>query len=71
VLHDVRDEKFKGLHVAPSVGIDRQIDAGVLVLPDQVNGLGYRTDKAAQRPVGSQRSRFVASAAVSRESSPG
>ena len=52
--HDIRDEKFTGLYVVPSVGIDQQIDAGVLVLPDQVNGLGHRTDKAAQWTLGSQ-----------------
>src|SRR5713226_3412090 len=45
--HDIRDEKLTVLFVALSVGIDQQIDAGVLVLPDQVNGLGNCTNKAA------------------------
>jgi hypothetical protein len=36
------------------IAIDQQVDAEVLVLPDQVNGLGHRTDKAAQRFAGSQ-----------------
>jgi len=38
----------------PSIGIDQQVDAGVLVLPDQVDGLGHRTDKAAQWSAGGQ-----------------
>jgi hypothetical protein len=50
--HDIRDEKFTVLFVALSVGIDQQIDAGVLVLPDQVNGLGHRAEKAAQQAAG-------------------
>ena len=54
VRHDIRDEKFTGLYVVPLIAIDQQLDAGVLVLPDQVDGLGHRTGKAAQRSVGSQ-----------------
>ena len=45
---------FTGLYVLPSIGIDQQVDAGVLVLPGQVDGLGHRTNKAAQRSTGSQ-----------------
>ena len=54
VRHDIRGEKFTGLYVVPLIAIDQQLDAGVLVLPDQVDGLGHRTDKAAQRSAGSQ-----------------
>ena len=55
VRHDIRDEKFTGLFVVPLIiAIDQQVDAGVLVLPDQVNGLGHRNDKAAQWSVGGQ-----------------
>jgi hypothetical protein len=45
VRHDVRGEKFPSLRVVPSIGIDQQIDAGILVSPDQVDGFGYRTGK--------------------------
>jgi hypothetical protein len=54
VRHDIRDEKFPGLHVVPSIGIDQQVDAGVLVLPDQVDGLGHRTEKSGRRSASSQ-----------------
>jgi len=37
VRDDIRDEKFTGLHVVPSIGVDQQVDAGVFVLPDQVD----------------------------------
>jgi len=46
VGHDIGDEKFTGLYVIPAIGIDQQVDAGVLVLPDQIDGLGHGTDKA-------------------------
>jgi hypothetical protein len=36
------------------ISIDQQVDAGILVLRDQVNRLGHRTNKAAQRSAGSQ-----------------
>ena len=52
--HNIRGEKFTGLYVVPSIGIDQQVDAGVLVLADQVDGLGHRTDKAAQWSAGGQ-----------------
>jgi hypothetical protein len=29
------------------IGIDQQVDASVLVLPDHVAGLGHRTDSSA------------------------
>ena len=48
VRHDIRDEKFEGLFVVP-IAIDEQLDAGCLVLSDQVDGLGHRTDKAVRR----------------------
>jgi hypothetical protein len=37
VRHDIRDEQFSGLRVVPSIGIEQQVAAGVLVLPDQVD----------------------------------
>src|SRR5713226_3441132 len=54
VRHDIRDEKFTGLYVVPLIAIDQQLDAGVLVLPDQVDGLGHGAEKAAQRSASSQ-----------------
>jgi hypothetical protein len=54
VRHNFRGEKFTSLCVVPSIGIDHQVDAGVLVLSDQVDGLAHRTDKAAQRSADSQ-----------------
>src|SRR5437899_2915165 len=52
VRHDIRGEKLTALDVVPPIGADQQLDAGVLVLPDEVDGLGRRADKAAQRPGG-------------------
>jgi hypothetical protein len=54
VRHDIGGKELAGLYVVPPIAIDQQVDAGVLVLPDQVDGLGYRTDKAAQRLAGGQ-----------------
>jgi hypothetical protein len=54
VRHHIRGDKLTGLHVIPSVGIDQQIDAGILVLPDQINDLGDGAGKAAQRSVRGQ-----------------
>ena len=54
VRHNIRDEKFTGLHVVPSIAMDEQVDAGVLVLPDQIDGLGHGADEAGQRSTGSQ-----------------
>jgi len=53
VRHDIRGEKFTGLFVVP-IAIDQEVDAGVLVLSDQVDGLGHRTEKSARRSAGSQ-----------------
>jgi hypothetical protein len=53
VRHDIRGEEFTGLFVIP-IAIDQQVDAGVLVLSDQVDGLGQRTKKSAQRSASSQ-----------------
>ena len=33
-----------------SIAVDQQVDAGVVVLSDQVDGLGDRTEKSARRP---------------------
>jgi hypothetical protein len=38
-------KKFTGLRVVPSIGVNQQVDAGVMVSPDQVDGLEHRTDK--------------------------
>ena len=45
VRHDIGDEKLAGLFVV-SIAIDKQLDTGCLVLSDQVDDLGHRTDKA-------------------------
>jgi hypothetical protein len=45
VRHDIGGEEFMGLYVVP-VAIDQQSDARILVLPDQVDRLGYRPDEA-------------------------
>src|SRR5260221_10241832 len=52
VRHDIRDEKFTGLHVVESIAVDQQVHAGVPVLPDQVDALGHCTDKALRRSTG-------------------
>src|SRR5512144_2823604 len=54
VRHDIRDEQLTGLCVVPAIGIDQQVDAGGLVLPDQIDGLGHAADKAAHRSAGGQ-----------------
>src|SRR3989442_12685435 len=48
VRHNIRDEKFTGLYVVPLIAIDQQLDAGVLVIPDQVDGFGHGAEKATQ-----------------------
>ena len=48
VRHDIRGEEFTGLFVIP-IAIHQQADAGVLVLSDQVDGLGHCTEKSARR----------------------
>src|SRR5258708_10416517 len=52
VRHDIRGEELTALDVVPPIGADQQLDAGVLVLPDEVDGLRGRADKAAQRSGG-------------------
>ena len=47
VGHNIRGKKFAGLRVVLSIGIDHQVDAGMWILSDQVDGLGDRTDEAA------------------------
>ena len=71
VGHNIRGKKFAGLCVVPSIGIDHQVDASMSVLSDQVDGLGDRTDEAAQRSAAASRSRFAATAASLRASSQG
>src|SRR5260370_31070576 len=53
VRHDIRDEKFPGLDVVPTVALDQQVDARVPVLPHQLDGLGQGAGKAAHRCAGS------------------
>ena len=48
--HDIRGEKLTALCVVPVIAIDQQLDAGILVLPDQVDGLEHGADEAAQWP---------------------
>src|SRR5262249_38223191 len=56
VRHDIRYEKFAGLYVVPKIAIavDQQVDACVAVLPNDIDGLGHGTDKAAQRSAGGE-----------------
>ena len=54
VRHDIRGEKFSARYVVPSIGVDQQVDSGVLVLPDEVDGFGRGADKTAQRSTDSQ-----------------
>jgi hypothetical protein len=67
VRHDIRDEKFGGHFVVPIV-IDEQLDAGCLVLSDQVDGLGHRTTKPYDGSRAGIRSRFAATSASLRAS---
>jgi len=62
VRHDIRGEEFTGLFVIP-IAIDQQVDAGVLVLSDQIDGLGHRTEKAGDGPRAVSCARFAAAAA--------
>jgi hypothetical protein len=54
VRHDIRDEQLAGLYVVQAIRIDQQVDAGVLVLPEQIEGLGHGADKATQRSAAGQ-----------------
>jgi hypothetical protein len=54
VRHDIGDEELAALHVVQSVAVDQEVDAGVLVLPDQVDGLGHRAGKTGRRSTGDQ-----------------
>ena len=70
VRHNIRDETFTGLHVVPSIAMDEQVDAGVLVLPDQIDGLTDTVPtKPGTAPRAASRSRVAATAAASRASS--
>jgi hypothetical protein len=62
VRHDIRDEKFTALGVVP-IAIDQQVDAGVLVLPDQVDGLRHGAGEAARIPAIGNCSRLAATVA--------
>ena len=50
VGHHLRGEQFVGLDVVPIVAVDQQLDAGVLIAADQVDGLRHGADKAPQWP---------------------
>src|SRR4051795_13692940 len=54
VRHDVRYEEFVSLNVVSVVAVDQQVHTGVLVLADQIDGLGHRTHKTPQRSALSQ-----------------
>jgi len=54
VRYDVGHKELARLLVVWSIRVDQHVDTGILVLPDQVYGLSHGTDKAAQRPAGSQ-----------------
>src|SRR4030095_4418026 len=54
VRHDVRDEELPGLHVVAGIAMDKQVDASILELADQVDGLGHGADKAARWCTGNQ-----------------
>jgi hypothetical protein len=41
VRDHIRGEKFAGLGIVPSISFDQQVDSSVLVLPDQIDGLGH------------------------------
>ena len=40
--------------VVTIVAVDQQLHTGILILADQVDGLGHRADKTPQRPAVSQ-----------------
>src|SRR5262252_4852917 len=40
--------------VVTIVAVDQQLHTGILILADQVDGLGHRADKTPQWPAGSQ-----------------
>jgi len=54
VRHDIRCEELARFDVIPSIAGDQYVDPGVLVLADQVDGLGHGTDEAAQWSAGGQ-----------------
>jgi hypothetical protein len=49
VRHDIRGEKLEELGVVPSIAMNQQIDPSVLVLPDQIDGLGHGAGKTRRR----------------------
>src|SRR5580693_4858266 len=54
VRDDIRREEFVGLDVVPVIAVDQQVHTGVLILADQIDGLGHRADKTPQRSALSQ-----------------
>ena len=54
VRHDIRRKEFVSLDVVPVIAVDQQVHTGVLILADQIDGLGHRADKTAQRSALSQ-----------------
>jgi hypothetical protein len=68
VRHDIRDEELACLDVVLVIADDQQLDAGILVLPDQIDASDTVT-KPRNGPRPANRSRFAAAAASSRASS--
>src|SRR5580704_14506999 len=54
VRDDIRREEFVGLDVVPVIAVDQQVHTGVLILADQIDGLGHCAHKTPQRSALSQ-----------------
>src|SRR5271167_2008780 len=54
VRHDIRRKEFVSLNVVSVIAVDQQVHTGVLILGDQIDGLGHRADKTPQRSALSQ-----------------
>src|SRR5438105_9450154 len=54
VRDDIRREEFVSLDVVPVIAVDQQVHTGVLILADQIDGLGHYAHKTPQRSALSQ-----------------
>src|SRR6266404_2780680 len=54
VRDDIRREEFVSLDVVPVIAVDQQVHTGVLILADQIDGLGHCAHKTPQRSALSQ-----------------
>src|ERR1700730_11432636 len=54
VRDDIRREEFVSLDVVPVIAVDQQVHTGVLILADQIDGLGHCAHKPPQRSALSQ-----------------